>query len=145
MTDTPTGQCLCGSVAFSLEKPISHVDACHCRMCQRWMGGPFIGADLRDGGVRFSKDETLTWYESSDWAMRGFCSRCGSSMFYRLKGEANFWAIAIGVLDHAPDTTLGKEIFIDEKPALYALQGDHPRLTGEEFLATLNLSSDEAN
>lgn len=38
----------------------------------------------------------------------------------------------------------GRVAFYLEKPTIYALQGDHPRLTGEEVLATLNLSSDEA-
>lgn len=144
MTEAYRGQCLCGGVVFHVEGPIDHVDACHCKMCQRWSGGPFIGADLRHNNVAFEKDETLRWYDSSDWAQRGFCSECGASMFYRLKNVDDFWAVAIGTLDDPPNTELGKEIFIDEKPPVFAFAGDHSRMTGEEFLATLNLSSDEA-
>jgi hypothetical protein len=32
---------------------------------------------------------------------------------------------------------LAGEIFIDENPGGYAFAGDHPRLTGEEFLASM--------
>ena len=145
MSESVTGHCLCGGVAFTLTGPISHVDACHCKMCQRWAGGPFIGVDLREDCVSFDSDDTLAWYDSSDWARRGFCSKCGSSLFYRLKDTTDFWAIAIGSLDQSLDHEIGKEIFIDEKPPTYALAGDRPRLTGAEFLASIQPSSDEAN
>ena len=145
MSDKLTGHCLCGGVSYTINGPISHVDACHCKMCQRWSGGPFIGVDLREDCVSFDSDATLSWYESSDWAKRGFCSKCGSSLFYRLKDPTDFWAIAIGSLDQQLDGTIGQEIFIDEKPPIYALAGDRPRLTGAEFLAKLQSSSDEAN
>ena len=32
---------------------------------------------------------------------------------------------------------LPREIFVDDKPDSYELAGTHPRLTGEEFLASL--------
>jgi hypothetical protein len=38
--------------------------------------------------------------------------------------------------DQAPFNFKG-EIYIDEKPLVYDLAGDHPRLTGEEFMASL--------
>lgn len=144
MADAVTGQCLCGSVSFKVTSPIERVDACHCQMCRRWAGGPFMGADVREaGGIAFENEDTLTWFESSDWAERGFCSKCGSSLFYRLKGRDDFWAIASGALDLPAGFEITKEIFIDEKPDFYALAGDRPRYTGEEFLAMIQSSSNE--
>lgn len=35
---------------------------------------------------------------------------------------------------------LAGEIYIDEMPQGYAFAGDHPRLTGEQFLASINQS-----
>jgi len=32
---------------------------------------------------------------------------------------------------------LAGEIFIDDKPHVYDLAGDHPRMTGAEFMASL--------
>lgn len=144
MSETYSGKCLCGSVKFRIEGPIDHMDACHCKMCQRWTGGPFIGADISHSNVAFESDDDLVWFDSSDWAKRGFCGKCGSSLFYRLKDTPDFWAINAGALDTPPEMSVGKEIFIDEKPSIYALSGDHPRLTGAEFMAMLQSSSDEA-
>jgi len=139
MSNSIKGQCLCGSVQFETPSP-GHIDACHCGMCRRWNGGPFIGADFREE-ITLLKTDTLTWYDSSDWAQRGFCSTCGSSLFYRLKHEDNFWSVAGGTLDLPAGLTLGKEIFIDEKPDYYDLSGDQPKLTGAEFLASLQDNS----
>ena len=135
------GQCLCGDVEFTTPTP-DHIDACHCDMCQHWSGGPFIGADFRNGGITFTKDDGLTWYESSDWAKRGFCKTCGSSLFYCLKDKPDFWAIATGTLDLPKGLNLGKEIFMDDKPDYYALAGDHPKLNNADtmahFMASMN-------
>jgi hypothetical protein len=36
-------------------------------------------------------------YASSEWAERGFCSQCGTHLFYRvIKGE--FYAVPVGLL-----------------------------------------------
>lgn len=137
MGERLNGQCLCGDVKFTIGG-FSHIDACHCKMCLRWAGVAFVGVDVRDGDVVFESDASLTWYESSEWARRGFCSKCGSSLFYRLKDSEDFWAIGAGTLDIPPGSHIGKEIFIDEKPDYYDFAGDQPKLTGPEFLATLN-------
>jgi len=131
------GECLCGEVKFKTRLP-HHIDACHCKMCQKWAGAVFVGADFRKADdVIFISEATLKWYESSDWAKRGFCTTCGSSLFYRLKDQDDFWAVCAGALDLPSGQTLGKEIFIDEKPDLYSLAGNHPKLTGAEFFAAL--------
>jgi len=135
------GQCLCGDVKFETPMP-GHIDACHCETCRRWNGGPFIGVDFRES-ITLTKDDGLTWYDSSDWAKRGFCKKCGSSLFYRLNENPDFWAITAGSLDLPQGHQIGKEIFIDSKPSYYAIAGNHPRLTGEEFFASLQGNNDE--
>ena len=135
MSRSVKGSCLCGAVAFEAETPKS-VNVCHCSMCRRWTGGPFMACHA-DGGVAFSREDGLTWYDSSDWAERGFCSVCGSSLFYRLKDKPSELIILAGALDLPDGMTLGSEIFIDEKPDFYDLAGERPRLTGPEFLAQL--------
>ena len=134
MADKIPGQCLCGGVSFDVTAGES-LDVCHCRMCQRWTGSVFIDLSVEDKDIHFSSDETLTWYDSSDWAKRGFCKRCGSSLFYRLKQEGAKWAVLAGALDLPPGMRIREEIFIDEKPDYYDLAGDRERVTGAEILA----------
>lgn len=129
------GQCLCGEVQFQAPMP-NAIEICHCKTCQTW-GGPLIGADYFQGGVTFSKDTSLKWFASSEWAKRGFCENCGSNLFYRLNDNPEFWVISAGSLELPEGYSVGKEIFIESKPDYYAIGGDHPRLTGAEFFASL--------
>ncbi len=135
------GKCLCGAVRFEVEE-IHEIDVCHCNICRSWNGGPFVGADIR-GTVTFKSDETLTWFASSEWAKRGFCSTCGSSLFYKLKDQDDFWSISAGLFDLPEGLSIAKEIFVDEKPDYYDFSGSQPRYTGPEFLAMIQGQSDE--
>ena len=37
-----TGHCLCGAVTLTAHQASNHVGACHCTMCRRWSGGPYV-------------------------------------------------------------------------------------------------------
>lgn len=132
--NTISGQCLCGSVAFSIDTP-SEVEACHCGSCRRWGCGPFVGVEAES--VAFESDDTLSWFQSSDWASRGFCSKCGSTLFYKLADAfGGGWTVTAGAFDDLPTgLPFAKEIFIEEKPDYYNFAGDRPRMTGEEVFA----------
>lgn len=127
-----TGQCLCGAVRFVADDVSPEFGVCHCRMCQRWVGGPFFSTSAKN--VIFESEEFLARHQSSEWAERGFCASCGSALFYRLPHKDHF-EICVGALDDTHDLVLTEEIFIDRKPDGYALAGDHPRLTEAETMA----------
>lgn len=129
-----TGRCLCGSVTFTAEDVESGFHVCHCSMCRRWSGGPLFSIGV--GKVRFDDETHLERFESSAWAERGFCRRCGSSLFYRLKA-ADQYVINLGVFDDQSPFTIASEIYVEDKPPGYHFAGDHPRMTGEEFLKSL--------
>lgn len=133
-----SGRCLCGAVRFVAEEVKSGFDACHCGMCRRWAGGPLFTTQARN--VSFEGTESLTRYASSDWAERGFCSKCGSTLFYYLK-PAKAFMMSVGAFDDQASFRLVEEIYIDGKPDGYALAGDHPRLTEAETLAKFGFSS----
>ena len=128
------GQCLCGAVTLEASEVEAGVHVCHCSMCRRWCGGPLFATQAHQ--VSFSGDEHIKLYASSDWAERAFCGRCGSGLFYRLK-ETGDLMVSAGLFDDQSLFTVASEIFVDGQPPGYALVGDHPRLTGEQFLASL--------
>ncbi len=80
-----SGSCLCGAVRFELDLPAKWCAHCHCTMCQRAHGAAFVtwvGVDE----VALKLDDNsdcLSWFSSSDNAERGFCSRCGSTLFFK--------------------------------------------------------------
>ena len=77
-----TGKCLCGAVTFTAQDVENHIHACHCRMCRAWTGGPLLGATV--GEITFTGEDHIKRYTSSEWAERGFCDQCGSTLFYHL-------------------------------------------------------------
>jgi hypothetical protein len=134
-----TGRCLCGSVTFSAEDVHNHIHSCHCNMCQRWNGGPAFASPV--GSIQFNDEEQIARYSSSDWAERGFCKHCGSNLFYRLK-QGDQYFVAMGTFDDLAAFKLAGEIYIDEKPGAYNFAGDHPRMTGAEFVASMQQNLD---
>ncbi len=126
-----SGHCLCGAVRFEAEAVDANFSACHCVMCQRWSGGPIFATSV--ARVTWHGEEHLTRYQSSDWAERGFCSICGSNLFYRvLKLKSH--EMCIGAFDDKEGLIMASEIFIDRKPDGYTFAGDHARLTEKETL-----------
>ena len=147
-TPSPTqrqGHCLCGAITITAKQAASHVDACHCRTCRRWGGGPFVEIDCGTDVV-IEGAETMTVYSSSEWAERAFCSACGSHLFYRLKDTGEHMVCA-GLFDDATDKdaglTLRRQVFIDEKPGYYSFAGDSETLTGAELFAMIEAAQQD--
>lgn len=130
------GGCLCGAVKFTATpKPHDdglHVDACHCTMCRRQVGGPLMAVACDH--IDVANSEALGVYQSSDWAERCFCNRCGSNLFWRLRDDS-FHSVNAGALDDLSGATLTAEIYIDQKPAFYDFSQPTQKLTAAEVRA----------
>lgn len=135
MTQPIAGRCLCGAISLTLDSFDGHVGACHCGMCRRRSGGPSLS--VRGGTtLRIAGEEHLRRCRSSDWAERGFCACCGTSLLYRLlkTGEHYVWA---GLFDDLPGATLDHQIYIDHKPGWYDFANPTKNLTEAEVAAQL--------
>ncbi|HEY0112605.1 MAG TPA: GFA family protein [Allosphingosinicella sp.] len=135
-TETLEGKCLCGAVTVRMTPPEPHVEACHCGMCRRWGGGPFLSLKLVSD-PELGGEEHIVRYASSDWAERGFCRGCGTHLFYYYKPKAGY-SFTAGLFDGADGFEFAEEIFIDEKPTYYDFAGERERLTGAEVLAKVS-------
>ncbi|MEM9965733.1 MAG: GFA family protein [Asticcacaulis sp.] len=124
------GRCLCGSVTLTAADH-SEIDVCHCDMCRRWAGGPAFVIGFKVSELVIEGREHITDYSSSDWADRGFCKRCGTHLYYRMKTDG-FHTIGAGLFTASQDMIVTKQIFIDEKPAHYDLANETPVMTGQE-------------
>lgn len=127
------GKCLCGSIELTAELANEEVAACHCGMCRRWSGGPFLGVDCGDS-VQVSNKELVATYQSSDWAERSFCSKCGTHLYYLLK-PANQYHVPVGLFNSHVDYKFTHQIFIDSKPDYYQFANDTTNMTEAEVLA----------
>lgn len=127
------GRCLCGAVHISTQTMSAHVGACHCGMCRKWGGGPLLAVDC-GSDVTFLGKENISIFDSSEWAERGFCSKCGSHLFYRLKAQ-NLYIVPVGLFDHCVTLIFDHQIFIEEKPAFYSFSNKTKDMTGAEVFA----------
>lgn len=132
-----SGQCLCGAVRFTVESVDPEYWACHCCTCVRWSAGPYLSVSTT--GASFEGEDNIEIYNSSEWAERGFCRKCGTILFYRLKKQAGH-ELSIGTFDDSSSFRMVGEIFVDKKPDGYEFAGDHPRLTEAEAIAKFSLS-----
>jgi hypothetical protein len=84
--------------------------------------------------VSFSGLENINVYQSSEWVERGFCNKCGSHLFYKLK-QNNQYYVAVGLFNNSEGLQLDHQVFIDEKPEYYSFANETKNMTGEELFA----------
>lgn len=139
------GSCLCGGVRFEAEPQERESHACHCEMCRRWTGTAFVATPVPEAALRWQGAENIGVYRSSDWAERGWCMRCGSTLFYRVTAEGpeqGTHYLALGLFDDPDALPLASEIYIDRKPESYAFAGERKRLTAAEVEAQFGTGQD---
>jgi len=124
------GSCLCGAVNLAVAAHKQNVGACHCSMCRTWGGGPLLALESVSD-IEIEGEENVTVYPSSDWAERGFCKRCGTHLFYRLK-TGDHYAVPVGLVDGGEAWTFDTQIFIDQKPEYYRFANETHNMTGQE-------------
>lgn len=85
MPATTQGSCLCRDLRFEADLPSKWVAHCHCTLCQRAHGAPVVTwVGFEQERTRLVDPESrLHWYPSTPGAERGFCSRCGTTLFFR--------------------------------------------------------------
>ena len=120
------GGCQCGAVRYRLIAAPTGAGICHCRMCQKAGGAPFMAfTGVKAADLVFTRG-TPTKYASSDLAERGFCAACGTPLTYQIKG-LNRISVTIGSLDDpalfAPGEQFGTEAILPWFAALAALPG----------------------
>lgn len=93
-----TGGCLCGAVRYEASGAPSLSGICHCRMCQRASGAPYMGLlFMPSDNVRVTKGQPLV-YQSSPTSNRHFCGHCGSPLFFE-RHTRSLTALMVGSLD----------------------------------------------
>lgn len=93
-----SGGCQCGAVRYHVTALLDTSHICHCRMCQKAAGNFFAAL------VGVPRD-ALTWtrgaaaiFKSSDQVARGFCSDCGTPLYYDYLASGHL-SVTTGSLD----------------------------------------------
>lgn len=127
-----SGGCLCGSVRYRIEGALRQAFACHCGQCRRTTGHYGAFTACRKDRLAFEADDAVAWYESSPGVRRGFCARCGSTLFWDDASRPHI-AVAAGSLDAPTGLVLSAHIFVASKGDYYEIGDDlphHPQAMG---------------
>lgn len=107
-----TGGCQCGAIRYALHQKPSNVHICHCRMCQKAVGGPFaVICPVLKPAFRLTRGQP-SYFMSSDVGRRRFCQACGTPLTFDYP-DGDDIGVLVGTLDHPdqapPENQYGNE------------------------------------
>ena len=123
------GSCLCKAVSIEVDTELSEVEACHCSKCRKFSGHIGATTEIPLASLVIYGEEQISWYVSSEKARRGFCSCCGSSLFFDPldKTKHDWIGVYMGVFDTPTNTAMGLHIFVGDKGDYYQIDDDLPQ------------------
>ena len=123
------GSCLCGAVRLEIEGPVDHrPEICHCSQCRKQTSHVYAGVNVRRTQLTVHGADKVTWYRSSEKVQRGFCSVCGSALFWNPNIEGyEFISIAMGALEKPTGLRLAKHTFVGDKGDYYDIDDGLPQ------------------
>ena len=128
-----TGQCLCGSVTFKVDGPISSFHICYCSRCRHSTGSAHASNI-------FTQPENISWLSGSDLIQRfelptakswskQFCKICGSGLPY-VNRAGTFLVIPAGSLNDDIQLSPDDKIFCEERCKWVEAIQDAPEFSG---------------
>ena len=96
------GGCLCGEIRYESTSPPLGAGYCHCSVCRKAYGHLYAAL------IQFSRDTlhftkgSLSQYQETALAKRGFCKNCGSSLTFSYDNQPSLFILA-GSLDCPED------------------------------------------
>ena len=113
-------KCLCGGVKIKITGELRSVINCHCSQCMKTHGNFAAYTACLNECIVYINKKTLKWFNSSNAAKRGFCSKCGASIFYK-KLKNNTISIAAGMFSNPTTLKTYCNIFTKGKLDYYKL------------------------
>ncbi|MEM9845623.1 MAG: GFA family protein [Pseudomonadota bacterium] len=100
--------------------------ACHCAECRKVSGHYWAATSVADDDLHLERDDGLTWYRSSEAIKRGFCAKCGSTLFYKPLAEDRI-VVSAGVLEAGSGLSMTNHAFAAEKGDYYDIADGLPQ------------------
>jgi hypothetical protein len=100
--DRVSGGCLCGAVRYEINDKLRGIVNCHCSKCRKFHGNYGAYTSIKYTSLTLMEQRGLKWYQSitdeTPNVYRGFCTECGSSLFWHPRDQERI-AVAAGSLD----------------------------------------------
>jgi len=112
--------CLCNGVKMQIIGSLRSVINCHCVQCMKTHGNYATYTRCKQKNIKFLNKKTLRWFKSSSKAKRGFCNRCGASIFFK-RNNSEYISISAGLFKNPTRLKTKIDIFIKGKLDYYTL------------------------
>ena len=99
---------------------------CHCIQCTKTHGNYAAYTSVLEENITYISKNTLKWFVSSTKAKRGFCKKCGASIFFKVNNTVNI-SIAAGMFDKPTKLKTIRNIFVGNKSDFYKINEKLPK------------------
>ena len=118
--------CLCGGIELKTKGYHRDVHNCHCIQCMKTHGHHAAYTAVEEQNIKFIKKRTLKWFQSSKKGKRGFCKKCGASIFFKSIGQKDIH-ISAGMFNRPVKLKTTMNIFVKGKLDYYKLEQYMPK------------------
>lgn len=112
-----TGECLCGTVQFSVADRFKAFYQCHCKQCQQLTGSAFASNIFTDpDNIKWlsGQDNVMNYEHPTREFSKSFCQTCGSAVPFINKTKTSL-IVPAGSLNELPDIQPQANIFTSEE------------------------------
>jgi hypothetical protein len=110
-----SGGCFCGALRYTIEPGEADVVNCHCTMCRRTSGAPFVTWILLSEDQFRLTDGSPATLKSSASAARWFCGNCGTPVAFRSDKRPGKVDVTVASLDDPGAFPPAKGVYVDSK------------------------------
>lgn len=126
------GSCFCKAVTFEVAGELAPPTACHCSQCRKHSGHFEASSDIPRASLTVFGGDKVTWFHTAGKNVRrGFCSICGSSLFWDPIGR-DWTSVAMGAIDTPTNTKLKMHVHVASKGDYYELADGLPHFQPPE-------------
>ena len=121
-----SASCLCKGVSLTIKGEFRPVINCHCIQCMKTHGNFAAYTSVLEENIIFKSKKTLRWFESSTKAKRGFCNKCGASIFFK-RNNSRAVSISAGLLKNPSNLKTISHIYVKNKRDYYKILDKLPK------------------
>ena len=114
-TEVHEGGCLCGAVRYRVVGSLTNVAHCHCNMCRRASGAPFVTwAVVPADAFEIVSGEPMVYRSSAD-SERRFCPDCGAQITFWTSRAADNMDVTVGSLDDPESCPANRHVWTSSR------------------------------
>ena len=124
-----SGSCYCGNVRHRAAGVSRDVTECHCSQCRKQSGHRHASTGAKASLIEIEGAANITWFRASCDAERGFCSACGSHLFWK-PTQDDYIGLLAASIDEPTKLRIAKHIFVQDKGDYYDIADELPQFVG---------------